>query len=212
MMWPNKKRCTAPLGRPPSQKLRRVAWRVLVVVALLVWLPPRAYAPIFSVYPGLRSLIDKSEIIAAATIVERLSAPDFGGLARYKIEFTKVLKGAPSQKQAIAWLRRLEIIPVVETPTATNYFAPNERHDFRPGYRYMLFLVKSERGDGIPYQNVNCEGSSFPISPLRDVGSLKVESLPDTLVLLFREYVNFKRNELKNLEQQLNAFTHEGEK
>ena len=76
----------------------------------------------------------------------------------------------------------------------------------------MLFLVKSERGDGTQYENVNCMGSSFPISPLRDLGPLKVESLPDTLILLFREYVDFKRGELKELEQQLNAFIHEGEK
>ena len=76
----------------------------------------------------------------------------------------------------------------------------------------MLFLVKSERGDNSSYENVNCEGSSFPISPLRDLSSLKVESLPDTLILLFREYVEFKRIELKQREQQLNAFINEGDK
>ena len=74
----------------------------------------------------------------------------------------------------------------------------------------MLFLVKSERGDGTPYENVNCEGSCFPISPLRDLGSLKVESLPETLILLFREYVDFKRSELKEFEQELDVFIHEG--
>ena len=74
-----------------------------------------------------------------------------------------------------------------------------------------LFLVKSKRSDN-SYENVNCAGSSFPISPLRDLASLKVDSLPDTLILLFREYVDFKRTELKELEQELNAFIHEGDK
>ena len=92
------------------------------------------------------------------------------------------------------------------------HFAPTEIGRFRRGDRYVLFLVKSEQGDNSSYENVNCEGSSFPISPLRDLGSLKVESLPDTLILLFREYVDFKRTELQDLEEQLNAFIHEGNK
>jgi hypothetical protein len=60
-------------------------------------------------YPGLRSLIEQSEIIAAATILERLPESDIGGSNRYKIEFSKMLKGGSTQKQAIAWLRQLEI-------------------------------------------------------------------------------------------------------
>jgi hypothetical protein len=195
-----------------------VAQRAAAIVALTVALCPRAYAPIYGGYPGLRSLIQQSEIIAAATILDRLPQTDIGGSDQYKIEFTKVLKGGPPQKQAIVWLRQLEIIPEAEelrspSSTPTTYFAPAENHDlFRRGYRYVLFLVKSERGDDSSYENVNCMGSSFPISPLRDLGSLKVESLPDTLILLFRGYVDFKRKELKELEQQLNAFIHEGDK
>jgi hypothetical protein len=195
-----------------------VAQRAAAVVALTLALCPRAYAPIFGGYPGLRSLIQQSEIIAAASILERLPERDIGGSNRYKIEFTKVLKGSPPQKQAIVWLRQLEIEGVVRRPPSgppgpIQYFAPTERDgDFRRGYRYVLFLVKSERGDNSSYENVNCQGSSFPISPLRDLASLKVESLPDTLILLFREYVDFKRAELEDLEQELNAFIHEGDK
>jgi hypothetical protein len=196
-----------------------IAHRAVAVLALTVSLCPKAYGPIYGGYPGLRSLIEQSEVIAAATILERLPDWDIGGSARYKIEFTKVLKGTPPQKQAIAWLRSLEIIPEAEQlrsppPAPTHYFAPTERHgvSFSRGYRYVLFLVKSQRGDDTPYENVNCMGSSFPISPLRDLTSLKVQSLPDTLILLFQEYVEFKRTELNELERQLNAFIHEGVK
>jgi|SRR5437016_5802194 len=196
-----------------------VAHRVVAVVALTMALCPRAYAPIFSGYPGLQSLIQQSDIIAAATILERLPGPgDIGGSDQYKIDFIKVLKGSPPKKQAIVWLRQLEIIPEAEAlrsppSTPTTYFAGSENHDFfRRGYRYVLFLVKSERDDGTPYENVNCMGSSFPISPLRDLGSLKVKSLPETLTLLFREYVDFRRKELQELDQQLNTFIHEGDK
>ena len=194
-----------------------VAQRVGPVLALMLALCPKAYAPIFGGYPGLHSLIQQSEIIAAVTILDRLPEWDIGGSNRYKIEFTKELKGSPAQKQAIAWLRNLEITPVTGAASSgsgpIHYFAPTEHGgQFERGYRYVLFLVKSERGDNSSYENVNCAGSSFPISPLRDLSSLKVESLPDTLILLFREYVEFKRIELKQREQQLNAFVNEGDK
>ena len=191
-------------------------YRIAILLAVAAWLCPKAYAPIFGGYPGLHSLIQQSEIIAAVTILDRLPEWDIGGSNRYKIEFTKVLKGSPPQKQAIAWLRNLEITPVTGASAGSgpiHYFAPTEHGgQFDGGYRYVLFLVKSERGDNSSYENVNCEGSSFPISPLRDLSSLKVESLPDTLILLFREYVEFKRIELKQREQQLNAFINEGDK
>jgi len=184
-------------------------YRVAALLAVAAWSCPKAYAPIFGTYPGLRSLIQQSEIIAAVTILDRLPEWDIGGSNRYKIEFTKVLKGSPPQKQAIAWLRNLDITSV----GGGHYFAPTEDGgEFNRGYRYVLFLVKSERGDNSSYENVNCEGSSFPISPLLDLSSLKVESLPDTLILLFREYVEFKRIELKQREQQLKAFIKEGDK
>jgi hypothetical protein len=189
-----------------------IAQPAVAVVVLAMAFCPRAYAPIFGGYPGLRSLIQQSEIIVVATVLERLPGPgDIGGSDQYKIEFNKVLKGNPPQKQAIVWLRHLEI----EVPGGPiEYFAPSDEHGgtFRRGYRYVLFLVKSERGDGSLYENVNCMGSSFPISPLRDLASLKAESLPDTLILLFREYVDFRRGDLKQLEQQLNAFIHESDK
>jgi hypothetical protein len=198
------------------------AQRAVAALAFTVALCPKAYAPIFSGYPGLHSLIQQSEIIAAATILEQLPECDMGGSNLYKIEFTKVLKGSPPQKQALVWLRHLEITPEAEllrtpspgpSPTPRHYFAPTDRFGaFDRGSRYVLFLVKSERGDKSSYENVNCEGSSFSISPLRDLASLKIESLPDTLILLFREYVDFKRTELKDLEQELNAFIHEGNK
>jgi hypothetical protein len=192
-------------------------YRIAALLAVVAWLCPKAYAPIFGGYPGLHSLIQQSEIIAAVTIFDRLPEWDIGGSNRYKIEFTKVLKGSPPQKQAIAWLRNLEITPVTGADSSgsgpIHYFAPTEfGGEFHGGYRYVLFLVKSERGDKSSYENVNCEGSSFPISPLRDLSSLKVESLPDTLILLFREYVEFKRIELKQREHQLNAFINEGDK
>src|SRR5215471_7914597 len=76
---------------------------------------------------------------------------------------------------------------------------------FRPSSRWVAFLIKANEKDAAD-ENVNCEGSTFPISPLRDVESLKVGSLSDTLILLFSEYVDFKRGESENLEQQLDLF------
>jgi hypothetical protein len=117
-----------------------VAQRAVVVVAVTVALCPRAYAPIYGGYPGLHSLIQESEIIAAVTILERLPEWDIGGSNRYKIEFTKLLKGSPPQKQAVAWLRNLEITTLAELPRSSrpepiHYFAPREHNgEFRSGY------------------------------------------------------------------------------
>jgi len=175
--------------------------RVAALVALATWLCPRAYAPIYGTYPGLRSLIEQSHVIAAITILDRLSEEDMGGSARYKIQFEKTLKGNPSQKQTVAYLRKLEITtesellrsrPPQPSPTI-HYFGLVERFEpFRPSSRWIAFLATSEEKDAA-YENVNCAGSTFPLSPLRDLDALKVEPLPDTLILLFREYVDFKR-------------------
>jgi hypothetical protein len=194
-----------------------VPHRVIAVVALTMLLCPKTYAPIYGFYPGLHSLIKQSELIAAVTILEKLSEDDFGGSARYKIQFDKLLKGKAPEKQAVAYLRYLEIIPEAELlrspppepPPSTHYFALTERIDpFRAQSRWIAFLTKAGKNVDAAYENVNCEGSTFPISPLRDLDALKVESLPDGLVFLFREYVDFKRKDLKETEQQLDKFIH----
>jgi hypothetical protein len=198
----------------------RVPQRVIAVVALTALLCPTAYAPIFGFYPGLHSLIKQSELIAAVTILEKLSEDDFGGSARYKIQFDKLLKGKAPEKQTVAYLRYLEITPEAaeaellrspppEPSPSTHSFALTERIEpFRAQSRWVAFLTKARKDVDAAYENVNCEGSTFPISPLGDLDALKMESLPDTLVLLFREYVDFKRKDLKKVEQQLDTFIH----
>lgn len=186
-------------------------------MALTLWLCPNAYAPIYGTYPGLKSLIDQADVIAAVTILKRFSEEDFGGSARDKIEFSKVLKGTPAKKEAFVELRKLEIMPWVQleaSPAPTiHYFGPVDRFDpFRESSRWIVFLSKKTAYKNVAYENINCAGSTFPISPLTDLDSLKVESLPDTLIVLFREYVEFRRAELKELETQLNAFIHESDK
>lgn len=198
----------------------RVPTLVITIMGLSALLCPKAYAPIYGTYPGLRSLTEQSDVVAAITILKQLSEEDFGGSARYKIEFSKVVKGTPAKKQMVVSLRNLEITttaelersPSPQPPPTIHYFGPVDRLDpFQPSSRWIAFLAKSKEKD-VTYENVNCAGSTFPISPLRDLESLKVQSLPDTLVLLFREYVEFKRAELKDWETQLDAFIHEGNK
>jgi hypothetical protein len=214
------------LVRPMS-----IARRTAAVVALALVLCPRAYAPIFGGYPGLRSLIDQSDVIAAITILQQLSEEDFGGSARYNVQLEKMLKGDLQEQKAVIWLRHLEIetpkilaselqrtpppqrTPLPGSPAITHYFGFVERlHPFLPSSRWIVFLARTKNDKEAAYENVNCMGSTFPLSPLTDLDVLKVHSLPDTLILLFRQYVDFKRNELKNWEDQLDAFIHEGDK
>ncbi len=141
-----------------------------------------------------------------------------GGAARYKIKFEKIFKGAAPDKQSVAYLRYLDIIPKAEllrTPPPgprppNRYFGFVERFEpFIPSSRWIAFLTKGRPEVEAAYENVNCSGSTFPLSPRRDLDALKVDSLPDTLSLLFREYVDYKRAELKEWEKQLNAFIQE---
>ena len=66
--------------------------------------------------------------------------------------------------------------------------------------RWIAFLAKSETKDAA-YENVNCACSTFPISPRTDLNAVKVQSLPDTLIAFYRDYVDFKRAELKQWEK-----------
>jgi hypothetical protein len=197
-----------------------VPQRAATVIAIAAFVCSKAYAPIYGTYPGLHSLIKEAEVIAAITILDKLSEDDMGGSARYKIEFEKVFKGKAPDKQSVAYIRYLDIIPEAdllrspppEPPKSTHYFAPPELmtgESFPTSSRWIAFLTKGRPEVEAAYENVNCSGSTFPLSPLTDLDALKVDSLPETLILLFREYVDYKRSVLKRMEQQLDAFIHE---
>jgi len=193
-------------------------YRVVALLALSACLCPRAYAPIYGGYPGLHSLIKQADVIAAITIIARQSDPDFGGSARYKIEFEKVFRGEAPDKESVAYLRYLDIDPEAELPRSpppgprkpTRYFAPPElgtAERYPESSRWIAFLAKPRPGVDAAYENINCSGSTFPISPLTDLAALKIDSLPDALILVFREYVDYKRTVLKSLEEQFDVFT-----
>jgi hypothetical protein len=198
----------------------RLSQRVVVVLLTSAFLCSESYAPIYGTYPGLHSLIKQAEVIAAITILQQLSEPDFGGAGRYKIQVEKVFKGKAPDKQSVAYLRYLDITPEAdllrspspEPPKSTRYFAPSELltgDSFSTSSRWVAFLTKGRPEVEAAYENVNCSGSTFPLSPLTDLDALKVNSLPDTLILLFHEFVDYKRSVLKRMEQQLDAFIHE---
>jgi hypothetical protein len=197
-----------------------VPQRVVLIVLATTLLCPKLYAPIYGTYPGLHSLIKEAEVIAAITILDKLSEDDMGGAARYNIEFERVFKGTAPDKRSVAYIRYLDIIPEAELLRSpppkprkpTRYFAPPELmtgESFPTSSRWIAFLTKGRPEVEAAYENVNCSGSTFPLSPLTDLDALKVDSLRDTLILLFREYVDYKRTVLKQMEQQLNAFIHE---
>ena len=188
------------------------------VAALCVCWCPQAYAPIYSFYPGLPSLIAQSDVIAAVTIVKQVKEDVWylGGEALYTIQFDKVFKGAPPKKQVVVLLRELEITPEAEAESTPSPQPPPAKHifesygpygTFQPHSRKVMFLCKTTDKDAT-YENVNCEGSIFPISPLRDLDSLKKQPLEETLTFLFRDYVEFRRAELRDLEKQLDTFVH----
>ena len=147
----------------------RTTPRVAALVALALWLCPKAYAPIYGVYPGLSSLIKESDIIAAITILQKLSDEDLGGSARYNVQFDKVLKGNPHEKKVVVWLRHLEIqtigelqntpppqrTPLPGAPAVTHYFGLVDSQDpFRPSSRWIAFLAERKGDKEAAYENV----------------------------------------------------------
>src|ERR1700730_18651988 len=116
-----------------------VPQRAATVIAIAALMCSKAYAPIYGTYPGLHSLIKEADVIAAITILDKLSEDDMGGSARYKIEFEKIFKGKAPDKQSVAYLRYLDIIPEAEmlrtptpgpTPPVNHYYGFVER--FQP--------------------------------------------------------------------------------
>ena len=203
---------------------QRQSAAILACVTLLALFgSPRAYAPIYGFYPGLVPLINQSDVIAVAMILKQLSEEDFGGSARYKIRFEKVLKGNPSYKEVTASLRKLQ----VDTPTDQQQWQQQQRQhpgygirvfgpyepleSFRSSSRHVLFLVKTKEDKDASYENVNCMGSYFPISPFTDVTTLKEKTAADSVSFLLRDYLEFKRIELKRLEEQVETFLHGGD-
>lgn len=188
-----------------------------------------AYAPILSGFPGLRELIDEADVVAVATVLQevpianiggmKLMCDDcsggFGGWGNYEVDIRKVLKGKPRHNRATVILRKLW----PRTETQKEWWARNRiEHPHTPNTcfewdegtgpfeadkRYLLFLKKVEKEIPSDYENVNCEGSSYRVSPYTDVNMLDGKSPEEAVKLLLSEYVEFKRMELKRTEEQV---------
>ncbi len=174
---------------------------LILAISLVFAVCPRSYAPIYGTFPGLDELSARSEVIAVVVLLEQNSFEDrMGGYARYKVRVERALKGKPVADELNVRLRDLGI----RTPTEKERRQVIEVASLRPFTRHVLFLERGAVGgdETAEYRNLNCEGSHFPVSPYADLKSLEGKSVMNALTFLLRDYCDFKRAELKHVEER----------
>jgi len=176
-----------------------------IVAALLLALCPRCYAPIHGGFPGVPELLAKSDAIVVATISEKLSEPDFGASAYYKIYRERTLKGDVGETLSVQ-MRQLEVSTPAQEGQKGVWLAGADALSFSVGSRYVLFLSKAKDDAKASFENVNCDGSSFEVSPWLKLDSLNGKSLRDALRILLLDYRDYSRARLKHIEQRTEEY------
>ncbi len=179
---------------------------VPLILAAMLALCPRLYAPIHGGFPGLRELIEKSDAIIVAIISEELSDADFGGSAHYKVWRERTLKGNLDPERLTLRMRQLEITtPALESSDGV-WLGDATPLSFAVDSRYVLFLSRTEGDEKVQYENVNCDGSSFQVSRWLRLETLDRKSLTEALSILLVDYRDFARARLKHIEQRTEMY------
>jgi len=175
-----------------------------LTVALLAG---RSWAPIFSFFPGLSKLVDRSEFIVVAQILNQSKAPeyDMGGGATQAVRVLAVLKGdIKPGLETTAYLRNLPF----RTGRVSRYTVLEKR--FAPGERYVLFLVKNRDSKyKFAYRNENSSGDSFWISPSSDLSKMEPHNERGNITYLLNDVVKHEKERLKDLEETIAGYLEE---
>ena len=177
-----------------------------LTIAVTLAVTPKLYAPISGTFPGLRELIDRSDAIIIARISEELSDPDFGGSADYKIWRERTLKGTVDEERLTVRMRQLEVSTAALESTDGVWLGDASPLSFELGARYVLFLSKTAEDAKVPYENVNCEGSSFQVSRWLRLETLDGKPLTEALRFLLHDYRDVARRRLKHIEQRTEMY------
>ena len=178
-----------------------------ILIAFVLGICPRSYAPIYGGFPGIDELITRADVIIIATITERTSEWDFGGAAYYRVSRNRTLKGNLDTDTLTVNMRQLDM----ETPAdKTSKDRPlNDGNDFRIDSRYAIFLVKTKDDPKASYANINCEGSSFEVSRYLPLETLDGKSIKEALEFLLLDFRDYQRARLKHLEEQTEIYLRE---
>ena len=171
----------------------------LVTIALLAG---RSWAPIFDPFPGFSKLIDSSDYIVVVSILQQGKENGFDGWSKEKIHVLAVIKGdIQPGLETTASLRNLGLrTGRVSTKTILE-------QDFRPGERFVLFLVKNrDRKGGSPIESENSCGNSFWVAPSSDLSKLKPNDVRGNITQLLADVVAHEKSQLRDLEATIAGY------
>jgi hypothetical protein len=149
----------------------------------------------FELFTNLDSLIARSKYIVVARIADPVA--DEGengsvykdGLASYEIISAHNVKGS---------------LPLTRHPVILHSPFIRKYHNFRPGGMALLFLTDEYIIAGKKMlTNYANSGSVMPASPDLDVSKLKGLSEKKQVSLILKDYVRFKRRQLKELKADI---------
>lgn len=185
-------------------KKLKIAFFALTITALMAG---RSWAPIFSFFPGLTKLTDRSEHIVVVTIMPQLNTPqtDIGGGSIQKIKILAVLKGdLKPGVETTAYVRNLPF----RTGRVSRYTVLEKA--FTPGWHYVLFLVKNNDPKyKFEYRNQNSSGDSFWIAPTSDLSKIKPNDVRGNITFLLRDVIEYEKTRFKDLEETVDGYLEE---
>jgi hypothetical protein len=177
-----------------SDSMKTVRFLILTPLFLITF-TESAFAPIFGGFPGLDGLIQRCDAIVVADILEQknpFKQPRLVGHEDYKVYVLKTIKGDVAEGERMVLSLRFLPLGCIRGRTSSA--------EFHFGQRQIVFLER--KGDS-GYASVNYEGGHMEVSPVVDISKLKATTARGIISELLRDFVEFKREELKRLEQEI---------
>jgi hypothetical protein len=154
-----------------------------------------ALAYTYSEFKDLDSLMERSEFIVVARIASLGQEKDengnyyMDGLVKYEVIVIHNVRGS---------------LPLDRHPVVLQSSFIRKYHSFRPGGMALLFLTDENSINGKKVlMNWADSGSIMPASPELEVNNLKGLPEKEQVLFILRDYVKFKKKELKELKADI---------
>jgi hypothetical protein len=185
--------------------MRSRSTAVQLTIAVILAVTPKLYAPIggTSGTSGADRAVRRDNHRAG---LREVVDPDFGGSADYKIWRERTLKGSIDEERLTVRMRQLDITTAALESHGGVWLGEATPLSFELDARYVLFSSKTDRDAKVPYENVNCEGSSFQVSRWLRLETLDGKSLDDALKFLLVDYRDLARRRLQHIEQRTQTY------
>ncbi|MHC4168471.1 MAG: hypothetical protein ACYSWQ_16080 [Planctomycetota bacterium] len=173
---------------------------ILIAFALLLSLSTPAFAPIFGFFPGLDELISRSDAILVVDLLKEKSSSPREVYEDCEVYVRKVIKGEAVQNKKM--ILSLRFLPFISSRKPDSKIMLS---GFRTGDRHIVFLSKNNKPDKASYSSLNYSGGHMRVSHQSDLSKLEADEPKQIISELLEDFVKYKRQELENLEYQVNT-------